>query len=276
MGKYADDEEIIFDTTPNENEEEYRIVGTNYRHLTTDDIGESDRFWIIAERNNPHDPYAVRVENSQHTHVGYLSKEENRIWHRILINSCKGKTPAMRCRGFIGRFYNDEEKLSYYGKVFLPIPNLQMEQHSTSATRSKSNPTSQNKSSMPYIITLILAAAVYIGVVHFDDCTGSAEQEVSDKTEAVDNVIRNFITLNAPEIAWYHIDGNNCYVGFKEWNTDNVTLVCDIIASKGNLVTDFGFHVWACSAVVYPQFSESIMTERGYKYATTYRYGEKE
>lgn len=39
------------------------------------------------------------------------------------MRCCGDRTPAMKCRGFVGKFYNDEEELSYYGKVFLPKNN---------------------------------------------------------------------------------------------------------------------------------------------------------
>lgn len=43
------DDEEIFDMKPNEGEEEYRIVGANFRKLSPSDTGESGSFWIIAE-----------------------------------------------------------------------------------------------------------------------------------------------------------------------------------------------------------------------------------
>ncbi len=290
------DDEVIFDMTPNEGEEEYRIVGTNYRRLTPADVGESERFWIIAEKNNPRDKYAVRVENNNHTHVGYLSKEDNQFWHELLVKSSGGRTPAMKCRGFIGRFYNDDEELSYYGKVFLPemtdedrkdVEKMSREDvaHVQSQATERAVSTEKQKTldnTIPAIIGAIILLAVVMGIILINSAHNSSSSTMTNSNakevvlSSAEKEIRSFISLNVPEIAWSYFDGNTCYLGFSEWDKDNVSFTCDIIAAKGNKLTNFGYHVWATSSKRYPEYSPKIMDVWGYKYETTYRYGKKE
>ena len=50
-----------------------------------------------------------------------------------------------------------------------------------------------------------------------------------------------------PEVAWYEVQGNNVYVGFRTLPVDWKTVI-NGAALHGNKAIDFGCHVWAVHA----------------------------
>lgn len=119
-GYTTDEGETLFDDVkPDDDEIEYRIVGTNYRDLSKKDIGYSENFCLNATDDVKGDKYAVEVYNGRGNLVGYLERDLNKFWHKLLMKA-NPDNPVMRCRGYIGQFRNDNDELKFYGKVFLP------------------------------------------------------------------------------------------------------------------------------------------------------------
>lgn len=112
--------EITFDEIqPGADEVMYKIAGLNYRGLRPSDVGYSDSFYILPEKGNEYDKYAVAVFDGSQKHVGYLESVDNKFWYKLLtaLKKQTGK-PSLKCRGYIGRF-NTDQGLKYYGKVIL-------------------------------------------------------------------------------------------------------------------------------------------------------------
>ena len=118
-GYTTDEGETLFDDVkPEDDEIEYRIVGTNYRDLSKKDIGYSENFCLNAA-DDVKDKYAVEVYNGRGTLVGYIERDLNKFWHKLLIKA-NPDNPVMRCRGYIGQFRNDNNELKFYGRIYLP------------------------------------------------------------------------------------------------------------------------------------------------------------
>lgn len=112
--------EALFDDVKTEDDEvECKIIGTNYRELSKKDIGYSESFCLKATNEVKEDKYAIEVYNGQGKLVGYLERDMNRFWHKLLMKANPGN-PVMQCRGFIGQFRNNKDELKFYGKVYLP------------------------------------------------------------------------------------------------------------------------------------------------------------
>lgn len=119
-GYTTDEGETLFDDVkPEDDEIEYRIVGTNYRDLSKKDIGYSENFCLNAADDVKGDKYAVEVYNGRGNLVGYIERDLNKFWHKLLMKA-NPDNPVMRCRGYIGQFRNENDELKFYGKVFLP------------------------------------------------------------------------------------------------------------------------------------------------------------
>lgn len=119
-GYTTDEGETLFDDVkPEDDEIEYRIVGTNYRDLSKKDIGYSENFCLNAADDVKGDKYAVEVYNGRGNLVGYIERDLNKFWHKLLMKA-NPDNPVMRCRGYIGQFRNETDELKFYGKVFLP------------------------------------------------------------------------------------------------------------------------------------------------------------
>lgn len=112
-------ETLFDDVKPEEEEVEYKIVGTNYRDLSPKDIGYSEDFRLNATDEVKEDKYAVEVYNGRGNLVGYLERDLNKFWHKLLMKA-NPDNPVMRCRGYIGQFRNDNDELKFYGRVYLP------------------------------------------------------------------------------------------------------------------------------------------------------------
>lgn len=112
-------ETLFDDVKPEDDEVECKIIGTNYRNLSKKDIGYSENFSLKATDEVKEDKYAIEVYNGDGNLVGFLERDMNKFWHKLLMTA-NPNNPVMRCRGFIGQFRNDNNKLKFYGKVYLP------------------------------------------------------------------------------------------------------------------------------------------------------------
>ena len=119
-GYTTDEGETLFDDVkPEDDEIEYKIVGTNYRNLSKKDIGYSENFCLNAADDVKGDKYAVEVYNGRGNLVGYLERDLNKFWHKLLMKG-NPDNPIMRCRGYIGQFRKDNNELKFYGRIYLP------------------------------------------------------------------------------------------------------------------------------------------------------------
>lgn len=112
-------ETLFDDVKPEDDEVEYKIIGTNHRDLSKKDIGYSENFYLKATKEVKEDKYAVEIYNGRGRLAGYLDRDLNRFWHKLLMKA-NPENPVMQCRGFIGQFRNDRDELKFYGKVYLP------------------------------------------------------------------------------------------------------------------------------------------------------------
>ena len=112
-------ETLFDDVKPEDDEVEYKIIGTNHRDLSKKDIGYSENFYLKATKEVKEDKYAVEIYNERGRLAGYLDRDLNRFWHKLLMKA-NPENPVMQCRGFIGQFRNDRDELKFYGKVYLP------------------------------------------------------------------------------------------------------------------------------------------------------------
>lgn len=112
-------ETLFDDVKPEDDEVEYKIVGSNYRDLSKKDIGYSENFCLNATDEVKGDKYAVEIYNGHGNLVGYLERDINKFWHKLLMKA-NSNNPVMRCRGYIGQFRNDNDELKFYGRVYLP------------------------------------------------------------------------------------------------------------------------------------------------------------
>lgn len=112
-------ETLFDDVKPEDDEVEYKIVGSNYRDLSKKDIGYSENFCLNATDDVKGDKYAVEIYNGHGNLVGYLERDINKFWHKLLMKA-NPNNPVMRCRGYIGQFRNDNDELKFYGRVYLP------------------------------------------------------------------------------------------------------------------------------------------------------------
>lgn len=75
----------------------YEIVGMQYRNLKKIDFGIHNCALAVAERQNPHDVFAVgiyRTDNGDNKLVGYVPKGQNIELHRYITDKCNGQTMA--------------------------------------------------------------------------------------------------------------------------------------------------------------------------------------
>lgn len=75
----------------------YEIVGMQYRNLKKVDFGIHNCALAVAERQNPHDVFAVgiyRTDNGDNKLVGYVPKDQNIELHRYITDKCNGQTMA--------------------------------------------------------------------------------------------------------------------------------------------------------------------------------------
>lgn len=130
---------------------------------------------------------------------------------------------------------------------------------------------SENKKIKQGCFVLIALAVVLIA---FAVITDSGNDTDTPKTNAAEPALAYLSTTVIPAVAWHYVDGNNCYIGFRQWKPSDIKLICNAAALKGNEATGFGFHVWACDAEKYRSYSPQIMAESGYGYEVTYRHGQ--
>lgn len=93
---FSDDADIRL-PCPGKDYSYYEIVGMQYRNLKQIDFGIHNYALAIAEKHNPHDPFAVgiyRTDNGKNKLVGYVPKDHNMELHRYITDKCNGQTIA--------------------------------------------------------------------------------------------------------------------------------------------------------------------------------------
>jgi len=53
----------------------FRVVGVSFYRETVSKLRAGDALSLVCEEGNPHDPFAIRVSNSQGATVGYVPAE---------------------------------------------------------------------------------------------------------------------------------------------------------------------------------------------------------
>lgn len=106
-------EEILFDL--NESDEyddriELPIKGINFRHLTNDCIGIHNGF-LMLDKNNKHDKYAIGIYDMNGTHYGFVERGQKHLYTKVEENG-----------GIIDGIVNIEEqktgsKSFFYGTI---------------------------------------------------------------------------------------------------------------------------------------------------------------
>lgn len=78
-------EDILFDLeeyTENDDSIELPIRGINFRNLTQDNIGSFDGY-IMPDKENKHDKYAIGVYGNDDTHFGFIEKGQKNLYDKI-------------------------------------------------------------------------------------------------------------------------------------------------------------------------------------------------
>ncbi len=117
----SDDATISYTTTKNSRNPnssynkkdivKFDIVGTYFRNISPKESGNFTGY-IVAEKNNVHDKYAVAVYKSNHVHIGYVPRGNQKL-HNTLVKEHNGKVFAW---GYIHNYGENWE-----GDVCVPI-----------------------------------------------------------------------------------------------------------------------------------------------------------
>ena len=93
--------------------EKMDMVGMQYRAIDENDLGKFEGY-AEAEENNPDDPYAIAIYREDHTHVGFLKRDNYSLYNYI-----EDQGGMVHCYGYIACYGLDENgtPTKYYAEV---------------------------------------------------------------------------------------------------------------------------------------------------------------